>query len=697
MLNSGALAAGQPPAMIVPGQFSVGPSGAASYTIPIAVPPGTAGMVPALSLDYSSSSGDSVVGWDWNLSGLSSVGHCPRTLSQDSVHGGVNYDSNDRFCLGGRRLVSVSGTYGADGTVYRTEIDSFSKIVSYGSAGNGPAYFKVWTKTGLIMEFGNTTDSKLLAVGKTTARSWAVNKITDTKGNYLTVTYQNDTNNGQAYPTRIDYTGNAGVALYNSVQFAYNTARPDVTPTYQAGSLQQTTVLLTDIKTYQGSNLVYDYKLTYRLGSSTTHSRLTQLTLCDVNNACLAPTTFNWQGGTGTVSLTATANGTSQGATFVAGEFNGDGLTDFITQNTTNCGVYFGTQSGFSSSPMTAYYDQWSYDGELHVYYHAAYNGTACFDAKSTVTDAPTTRMGRFADFDGDGLTDIFVTQKVAASTKETFPLHNVGGSALNQVNYPSGYIIQPPVFDVGDFDGDGRTDVVTSSAIAGYQVLLSAGDGTFGYGGLSSSLQPTLADFNGDGCTDMLVQQTITYSCSPAASQSSIPNWSGSSIILGDFNGDGKTDFLVIGTSGATLYLSTGTGISAGYSISGSGDWYKYAVYVGDWNNDGKTDIALIASGVSGGYGVGTSHKILISTGTGFSQVATIDNSNSADTTVTAVVADWNNDGASDLWLQKPSGDTIYAGSYTPELMVSVSNGIGATTAITYDRLNKNGSLYTK
>ena len=46
------LGADAPPAMIVPGQFNVGATGAATYTVPIAVPPGTAGMVPALSLDY---------------------------------------------------------------------------------------------------------------------------------------------------------------------------------------------------------------------------------------------------------------------------------------------------------------------------------------------------------------------------------------------------------------------------------------------------------------------------------------------------------------------------------------------------------------------------------------------------------------------------------------------------------------------
>ena len=50
-------------------------------------------------------------------------------------------------------------SYGADGAEYRTERESFSKVVSYGVAGNGPAWFKAWTKSGQIIEYGNTDDS----------------------------------------------------------------------------------------------------------------------------------------------------------------------------------------------------------------------------------------------------------------------------------------------------------------------------------------------------------------------------------------------------------------------------------------------------------------------------------------------------------------------------------------------------------
>src|SRR5262245_32909303 len=147
--------------MALPGKFDVGSSGAATYSIPIAVPPGTAGMTPALALGYVSQGGNGIVGMNWSLSGLPSINRCPQTILQDGVRGSVNFGANDRFCLDGQRLMVISGAYGADGAEYRTEIESFSRVISHGMVGTGPAWFEVHTKSGQIMEFGNTPDSRV--------------------------------------------------------------------------------------------------------------------------------------------------------------------------------------------------------------------------------------------------------------------------------------------------------------------------------------------------------------------------------------------------------------------------------------------------------------------------------------------------------------------------------------------------------
>jgi hypothetical protein len=127
-----------------PGSFRVTETGAAEYRIPIRVPPGIAGMEPKLALAYNSQGGNGLLGVGWNVEGLSAITRCPQTLAQDGVRRLVNYDWNDRYCLDGQRLVLISPPplfYGADGAEYRTERESFSKVISYGSAGNGPAWF----------------------------------------------------------------------------------------------------------------------------------------------------------------------------------------------------------------------------------------------------------------------------------------------------------------------------------------------------------------------------------------------------------------------------------------------------------------------------------------------------------------------------------------------------------------------------
>jgi len=62
---------------------------------------------------------------------------------------------------------------GTDTQEYRTELDTFSKVVAHGSVGSGPAWFEVHTKSGQVMQFGNSADSQILAQGKNTVRVWA--------------------------------------------------------------------------------------------------------------------------------------------------------------------------------------------------------------------------------------------------------------------------------------------------------------------------------------------------------------------------------------------------------------------------------------------------------------------------------------------------------------------------------------------
>jgi hypothetical protein len=111
--------------------FSVSDEGTAVYDVPIEVPPGRAGIEPELSLRYSGTRANGEVGMGWRLEGLSSITRCPRIQAIDGSTQAVSNTLNDRFCLDGKLLEVVQGTYGAAGSEYRTVVDSFSKIIAH--------------------------------------------------------------------------------------------------------------------------------------------------------------------------------------------------------------------------------------------------------------------------------------------------------------------------------------------------------------------------------------------------------------------------------------------------------------------------------------------------------------------------------------------------------------------------------------
>src|ERR1041384_2918459 len=83
------------------GAGGVSASGAATYTIPISLPPGTQGMQPSLALVYNSQSGDGYAGYGWTLSGFSTITRCAKTVADDGAAAPIQYAPTDDYCLDG--------------------------------------------------------------------------------------------------------------------------------------------------------------------------------------------------------------------------------------------------------------------------------------------------------------------------------------------------------------------------------------------------------------------------------------------------------------------------------------------------------------------------------------------------------------------------------------------------------------------
>src|SRR5689334_13661722 len=78
---AGEIVASQPVGSL-PGSFAVGNDGTATYSIPLWVPDGRAGVQPSLSLTYSGSR-NSLLGVGWSVTGTgSSITRCGRTYGR---------------------------------------------------------------------------------------------------------------------------------------------------------------------------------------------------------------------------------------------------------------------------------------------------------------------------------------------------------------------------------------------------------------------------------------------------------------------------------------------------------------------------------------------------------------------------------------------------------------------------------------
>ncbi|MEO7595032.1 MAG: SpvB/TcaC N-terminal domain-containing protein, partial [Byssovorax sp.] len=138
---------------LLPGMGSVSATGEYQNRIPIDVPQGRAGMQPSLALVYGSRGGNGHLGVGWQLQGLSEINRCAKTFATEGYADGVNFDADDVFCLDGHKLIAVSGSYGADGTDYRTEEDTFARITLHRSPQNQIASFEVRAKDGRIRTY----------------------------------------------------------------------------------------------------------------------------------------------------------------------------------------------------------------------------------------------------------------------------------------------------------------------------------------------------------------------------------------------------------------------------------------------------------------------------------------------------------------------------------------------------------------
>jgi hypothetical protein len=296
---------------------------------------------------------------------------------------------------------------------------------------------------------------------------------------------------------------------------------------------------------------------------------------------------------------------------FMTGDFNGDGRADMIQalRGWTTIPTCLSTSSGGWSctNPAATIYDYGSaeqrfltgdFNGDHRTDVAQVYrgwqgnipvclstgSGWSCSNPSAAVANASPEQRFLTGDFNADGKTDVFQVYR----RWHSIPVCRSTGSGWSCVDLPAtiyDWGTSEQEFLTGDFNGDGRTDMVQA--------------------------------YRGWGSIPTCLSTGAGWSCSnPAAT---MYDWGTTEqqFLTGDFNGDGKTDVVQTyrGWGSIPTCLSTGTGWSCSNpsaTIYDSGSSEQRFV-AADVNGDGKTDIIQVHRG----WG---SYPVCLSTGSGWS-----------------------------------------------------------------------------
>ncbi|MBN8737266.1 MAG: VCBS repeat-containing protein [Xanthomonadales bacterium] len=295
-------------------------------------------------------------------------------------------------------------------------------------------------------------------------------------------------------------------------------------------------------------------------------------------------------------------------------------------------------------------------------------NNTAALIAAfepTTVGTPPPLRASLHNDVNGDGKSDLLF-QNTSQGYLGWWLMNGTQVTSTSNQSMTLGY----SVVATGDFNGDGKADIVWISKSNALYIWLSNGSG------FTSQYVATVGpgwkvvgagDVDGDGKADLLFQNpTSNYfgwwimNGAQVLSMNNQATGSGYSVAaIGDFDGDGKVDIAWTNASRAlVIWMSTGSGF-VGQHIQSYGPGWKL-LGAGDVDGDGKADL-LFSNSTSSYFGWWTMNGIRVlsmnnqATGAGYYLVAT---------------GDFNGDGKADLlWTNSAHN-----------LVIWTSNGNGFT-----------------
>jgi len=371
------------------------------------------------------------------------------------------------------------------------------------------------------------------------------------------------------------------------------------------------------------------------------------------------------------------------------GDFNGDGRPDLVWQNAGTGERLLWLMSGttfLSSASLGTVPTAWSIagTGDFNADGHPdlvwqnlvtgecalwLMNGPRFASAVSLGSVPPPLLVAGTTDFDGDGQTDILWTNTLTG--ERTVWLMN-GATHANTVSLgtvPLEWTLGRPSLrrPPADFNGDGQSDLIWQNTVTGERLVWLM-TGTSFLSGVSLGAVSTdwsiagNGDFNGDGHPDLVWQNDVTGErliwlldgavFQGAVSLGAIPTaWTIAG--TGDFNGDGQADL---------IWQNNSTGERIIWLMSGPA--YLGSVYLGvvptnwtlagsgDFNGDGSSDLLW--------QNTATGERVIwLMTGPAFA--SSVDLGAVPIEWTIATVGDFNGDGQTDIvWQNSVTGERV-------------------------------------
>jgi len=300
------------------------------------------------------------------------------------------------------------------------------------------------------------------------------------------------------------------------------------------------------------------------------------------------------------------------------------------------------------------------------------------------------------ADFRGDGNVDLAVADEDGLNI--SILLGNGDGTFQSPERYPTPILYAPTFVTVGDFNNDGKPDLLDADGYV--SVFLGKGDGTFQLPIATSIFSPVgeiplaVGDFNRDGNLDVAVVTVLPGNLELGIL---LGNGDGTfrqgteyavgefaqSITVGDFNRDHNLDLAVTNGSGNQIYILLGNGDGTfqpqpPLSVSGPG-----CITTADVNGDGRLDLLFISTTFPSGF---TQFTVMLGNGDGTFQPPVNYPSFAEGTDI--AIADFNGDHKPDVAVVDFEGESavdvlLNTGvvSFTPTTPISFNPQLLGTT----------------